>query len=118
MCNIESDEFFHIIKCLPDDKAAGLSGIPNKLWKYGNTWVLGGLLDILNTCLVLDAMSAHWRCVWILSKILFDKISVACSRFDVLQGDNFLVLKDISMQTPIFAIGLIVEDTLEKNREL
>ncbi|KAG9306155.1 hypothetical protein G9A89_016059 [Geosiphon pyriformis] len=65
-----------MVKCLPDDKAAGLSGIPNKLWKH------------------------------------------ACSKFDVLQGNNFLVLKDTSIQTPIFAIGLIVEDALEKNREL
>ncbi|KAG9294950.1 hypothetical protein G9A89_017744 [Geosiphon pyriformis] len=54
----------------------------------------------------------------ILSKILSDRISLACSRFDVLCGDNFLVLKDMSTQTPIFAIGSIIEDALEKNRKL
>ncbi|KAG9297026.1 hypothetical protein G9A89_008612 [Geosiphon pyriformis] len=54
----------------------------------------------------------------ILSKILSDRISLACSRFDVLHGDNFSVLKGTSTQTPIFAIGLIIEDALEKNREL
>ncbi|KAG9305603.1 hypothetical protein G9A89_001664 [Geosiphon pyriformis] len=122
MCNIGSNEFFQVVKCLPNGKAAGF-----------------GLLNILNVCLVLSAVSVHWRCAWvfmilkpynwertltntkpivlvktsqkILSKILFNRISVACS-------DNFLVLKDTSTQTPIFAIGLIVKDALEKNREL
>ncbi|KAG9300969.1 hypothetical protein G9A89_005027 [Geosiphon pyriformis] len=104
ICNIGSDEFLQVVKCLSNDKAA----------------VLGGLLDILNMCLVLGAektltntrlialVETSWK---ILSKILSNRISVACS-------DNFLVLKDTSTQTPIFAIGSIVEDTLEKNREL
>ncbi|KAG9294020.1 hypothetical protein G9A89_019358 [Geosiphon pyriformis] len=37
---------------------------------------------------------------------------------NVLCGDNFLVLKSTSTQSPIFAIGSIIEDALEKNREL
>ncbi|KAG9306459.1 hypothetical protein G9A89_003569 [Geosiphon pyriformis] len=135
-----------MVKCLPDGKAAGLSGIPNKLWKHGDVQVLGGLLDIFNVCLVLGAMPVHWKYTWvsmisklydwkgtltntkpialvetsqkILSKILSDRISVTCSKFNVLQGDNFLVLKSTSTQIPIFAIGLIVKDALEKNKEL
>ncbi|KAG9285331.1 hypothetical protein G9A89_010806 [Geosiphon pyriformis] len=43
----------------------------------------------------------------ILFKILSDKISLACSRFDVLHGDNFLVLKDTYTQFSIFAVGSI-----------
>ncbi|KAG9289036.1 hypothetical protein G9A89_015585 [Geosiphon pyriformis] len=54
----------------------------------------------------------------ILSKILFNRISSACNKFDVLHDDNFSVLKETSTQTPIFAVGLIVKDTLKKNREL
>ncbi|KAG9306357.1 hypothetical protein G9A89_018240 [Geosiphon pyriformis] len=41
----------------------------------------------------------------ILFKILLNRISLAHSTFDVLQGDNFLVLKDTTIQSPIFAIG-------------
>ncbi|KAG9302170.1 hypothetical protein G9A89_020604 [Geosiphon pyriformis] len=53
----------------------------------------------------------------ILSKILSDQISLACNKFNVLCGNNFLVLKGTSTQSPIFAIGLVVENALEKNRE-
>ncbi|KAG9291602.1 hypothetical protein G9A89_022021 [Geosiphon pyriformis] len=54
----------------------------------------------------------------ILSKILSDQILLACSIFDILRSDNFSVLKDISTQSLIFAIGSIVEDALEKDRKL
>ncbi|KAG9307735.1 hypothetical protein G9A89_023300 [Geosiphon pyriformis] len=38
--------------------------------------------------------------------------------FSVLRGDNFSVLKGTSMQFPVFAIGSVIEDALEKNREV
>ncbi|KAG9307742.1 hypothetical protein G9A89_023307 [Geosiphon pyriformis] len=38
--------------------------------------------------------------------------------FDVLQSDNFSVLKGMSTQSLVFAIGSIIEDALEKNREV
>ncbi|KAG9297448.1 hypothetical protein G9A89_020849 [Geosiphon pyriformis] len=40
------------------------------------------------------------------------------NRYDVLCGDNFLMLKDTSTQFLIFAVGSIVKDALEKNKEL
>ncbi|KAG9294649.1 hypothetical protein G9A89_008128 [Geosiphon pyriformis] len=54
----------------------------------------------------------------IFSKILSDWILLACSTFDILHSDNFLVLKNTSTQSPIFAVGSIIEDALEKNHEL
>ncbi|KAG9295569.1 hypothetical protein G9A89_003872 [Geosiphon pyriformis] len=54
----------------------------------------------------------------ILSKILLNRISLVCSTFDVLHGDNFLVLRGMTIQSPIFAIGSVVEDALEKGCEL
>ncbi|KAG9294403.1 hypothetical protein G9A89_001908 [Geosiphon pyriformis] len=54
----------------------------------------------------------------ILSKILSDRILLAYSTHDILCGDNFSVLKSTTTQTPIFAISLVMEDALEKNREL
>ncbi|KAG9298886.1 hypothetical protein G9A89_015907 [Geosiphon pyriformis] len=54
----------------------------------------------------------------ILFKILSDRIFLACSRFNVLYGDNFSVLKSISTQLPIFTVGSVIEDVLEKNCEL
>ncbi|KAG9294985.1 hypothetical protein G9A89_017779 [Geosiphon pyriformis] len=54
----------------------------------------------------------------ILSKILSNRISFACNRFSVLCGDNFSVLKSTSTQSPVFAVRSVVENALEKNREL
>ncbi|KAG9306344.1 hypothetical protein G9A89_018227 [Geosiphon pyriformis] len=54
----------------------------------------------------------------ILSKILSNRILLACSVHEILHGDNFSVLKSTTTQTLIFAIGSVVEDALEKNREL
>ncbi|KAG9302898.1 hypothetical protein G9A89_022314 [Geosiphon pyriformis] len=34
------------------------------------------------------------------------------------EGDNFLVLKDMSTQSSVFAVSLVVEDALEKNQEI
>ncbi|KAG9292364.1 hypothetical protein G9A89_015234 [Geosiphon pyriformis] len=53
-----------------------------------------------------------------LSDILNELWKHCDSTFDMLQGDNFLVLKGTSIQSPIFAVGSVVEDALEKNREL
>ncbi|KAG9305278.1 hypothetical protein G9A89_007773 [Geosiphon pyriformis] len=54
----------------------------------------------------------------ILFKIFSDQIFLACSKFNILHGNNFLVLKSISTQFLIFAIGLVVEDVLKKNKKL
>ncbi|KAG9290061.1 hypothetical protein G9A89_010367 [Geosiphon pyriformis] len=40
------------------------------------------------------------------------------STFDVLRGDNFLVLKDMTTQFPIFTIGLVIKDALKKDWKL
>ncbi|KAG9299738.1 hypothetical protein G9A89_013098 [Geosiphon pyriformis] len=99
MCLISLDELLTVVKNLPDEKAVGLSGISNKLWRHCDKSVLDMFLVLLNSCLV-------------------DRISLACSTFEVLCGDNFSVLKGMTMQSPIFAIGSVVEDALEKNHEL
>ncbi|KAG9304895.1 hypothetical protein G9A89_010757 [Geosiphon pyriformis] len=116
---ISFDEMFSVILSLPDGKAAGLSGISNEL-SWRKAWVSmiskpyewEGVLT--NTHPIALIETAHK----ILSKILSDRISSACNEFDVLQGDNFSVLKGTTMQSPIFAIGSVVKNVLEKNREL
>ncbi|KAG9306613.1 hypothetical protein G9A89_004810 [Geosiphon pyriformis] len=133
MCPIGFDEMSAIVKELPNGKAAGLS-------------VLDMLLVLLNFCLVGELVPEPWREAWVLMipkpykweevlmnthsialietahkiffKIFLDKISSACSTFDVLCGDNFSVLKDMTTQSPIFAIGSVIKDALEKNWKL
>ncbi|KAG9285783.1 hypothetical protein G9A89_013208 [Geosiphon pyriformis] len=104
MCPIDFDKMSGVISNLPDRKAASLSVlmIPKPYeWKS----------VLMNTCpIVLIEITRK-----ILSKILSDRISFACSKFDVLRGDNFSVLKDMTTQSPIFTIGSVIEDALEKN---
>ncbi|KAG9284349.1 hypothetical protein G9A89_023606 [Geosiphon pyriformis] len=104
------------------------------------------LLVFLNSCLFHESVPGPWKEAWvsmiskpyewksvltntqpitlietackILSKILSDRILLACSAYDVFCGDNFSVLKGTTTQIPIFAISSVVEDALEKNREL
>ncbi|KAG9306832.1 hypothetical protein G9A89_005733 [Geosiphon pyriformis] len=79
------------------------------LSKHCDKSILDMLLVLLNSCLIHES---------ILSKILLDRISLACSIFDVLCGDNFSVLRSMTMQSLIFAIGSVVEDTLKKDCKL
>ncbi|KAG9287246.1 hypothetical protein G9A89_008876 [Geosiphon pyriformis] len=115
MCSISFDELSAVVEDLPDGK------------KHCDKSVLDMLLVLLNFCLAGEServlMNTHPIALIetarkILSKIFSDRISLACSTFDVLRGDNFSVLKSMTMQSPIFAIGSVVEDALEKNREL
>ncbi|KAG9297802.1 hypothetical protein G9A89_000107 [Geosiphon pyriformis] len=119
MHSISFDEMFGVILNLPNGKAAGFSGIINELWKHCDKSVLDMLLVFLNFCLGCNFDDSKWEEVLtnthpialiktahkILSKILSDQISLACSTFDVLCGDNFSVLKSTSTQSLIFTIG-------------
>ncbi|KAG9300419.1 hypothetical protein G9A89_010044 [Geosiphon pyriformis] len=89
------------------------------LWvKHGALIIFDGLLWVFNVCLatVMEGVLTNTRSItlietaWkILSKIFSNRIFLACSNFDILHGDNFLVLRGTSTQTPIFAIGLVVD---------
>ncbi|KAG9297748.1 hypothetical protein G9A89_011263 [Geosiphon pyriformis] len=120
MCDITMCELSLVISNLPDGKAAGLSGITNELWKHLAAWVSmipkpydwDGILSNTRPIALIEMARK------ILLKILSDRIFLACSRFDVLHGNNFSVLKGTSTQSPISAVSSIVEDALEKDREL
>ncbi|KAG9304397.1 hypothetical protein G9A89_019959 [Geosiphon pyriformis] len=106
ICVIDFDELHYVVSNLPDGKAAGL------LVSFGFASGSKGVLT--NTHLIALIKTA----CKILSKILSNKISLACSSHDVLHGNNFSVLKSTATQSPIFAIGLVVENVLEKNQKL
>ncbi|KAG9297817.1 hypothetical protein G9A89_000122 [Geosiphon pyriformis] len=81
-----------------------------KSWTRKRRWK-----DVLtNTHPIVLIEAAHK----IFFKILSDRISSACSTYDVLHGDNFSVLKSTTTQLLIFAISLVIKDALEKNHEL
>ncbi|KAG9287260.1 hypothetical protein G9A89_008890 [Geosiphon pyriformis] len=101
MCFIEFDKLFEVVFSLSNDKA-----------KHCDKAVLNMLLVFLNFCLSDESVPSSWKETWvsiipkpykwegtarkILFKILSNGISLACSTFDVLCGDNFsLVLQDM-----------------------
>ncbi|KAG9291007.1 hypothetical protein G9A89_012879 [Geosiphon pyriformis] len=112
LCLVEFSELFDVVSNLPDGKAAGLLGITNELWKHCDK----SILDMFLAWVSMILKPYKWESVLmntypialiemacnILSKILSDKIFLACSTFD----------------SPIFAIESVVEDALEKNWEL
>ncbi|KAG9293355.1 hypothetical protein G9A89_007601, partial [Geosiphon pyriformis] len=108
---IKSDEFLLVVKDLPDGKT------------HGNAKILDGLLDVFNVCLKLGVVPLQPIALVktarkILSKIFSDRISLIYSKFNVLCDNNFSVLKGMSTQTPIFTIGFIIENALEKNKKM
>ncbi|KAG9306341.1 hypothetical protein G9A89_018224 [Geosiphon pyriformis] len=118
-----SDKWFcqyRHLKYVFDDAFSGVMcfvGI-NKLLgvKHCDKSVLDMLLVLLNSCLIYKSVPGAWKEAWV--SIIPKLISLACSTFDVLRGDNFSVLRGMTMQSPIFAIGLVIEDALEKGCEL
>ncbi|KAG9298885.1 hypothetical protein G9A89_015906 [Geosiphon pyriformis] len=60
------DELFGVISDLLDSKAAGLFGISNKFWKHCNNSVICMLLELLNTCLIIESVPSFWKEAWIL----------------------------------------------------
>ncbi|KAG9303862.1 hypothetical protein G9A89_005772 [Geosiphon pyriformis] len=122
MSEIDFDELHHVITSLPDGKAAVGFGFVFGSFEFlfKKAWILmiskpyewEGVLT--NTYLIVLIKTA----CKILSKILLDKISLACSSYDVLCNDNFLVLKGTTTQSPIFAVGSVIKDALKKNQEL
>ncbi|KAG9305777.1 hypothetical protein G9A89_001065 [Geosiphon pyriformis] len=103
---ISYEDLVHVIKDLPDSKAAEawVSIIP-KFYKWK---------DILTNTKLITLIETTYK---ILFKILSDRILLACNVFDVLHSNNFSVLKGTTTQSPIFAISSVVENALEKNHE-
>ncbi|KAG9288782.1 hypothetical protein G9A89_023079 [Geosiphon pyriformis] len=98
MSCVSFDEMSGVVSVLPNGKAAGLSGISNELWKHCDKSVLDMLLK--EAWVLMIPKPYEWE------------------GFDILRGDNFSILKGITTQSPIFAIGSVIEDALEKNQEL
>ncbi|KAG9304039.1 hypothetical protein G9A89_005949 [Geosiphon pyriformis] len=125
MHSVELSELLNVISNMSNGKAAGLS--VNSGYAFGafEPLLIFQIISIIpkpyewesvftNTCSIVLIETVRK----ILSKILSNKISLACSSFDILHGDNFSVLKNTTIQSPIFAVGSVIKDVLNKNREL
>ncbi|KAG9298302.1 hypothetical protein G9A89_002790 [Geosiphon pyriformis] len=91
MCSFSLDELLLVVRDLLNSKVAGLSGIFNELWKHSNKKILSSLLDICNLC--LEPIALIETACKVLSKLLSDRISLACSS---CATNVFCVGKDIT----------------------
>ncbi|KAG9286578.1 hypothetical protein G9A89_005346 [Geosiphon pyriformis] len=66
MCPIGFNELFSVVSSLSEDKAAGLFGISNKLWKHCDKSILDMLLVLLNSCLIHESVLSAWKKAWVL----------------------------------------------------
>ncbi|KAG9307666.1 hypothetical protein G9A89_023231 [Geosiphon pyriformis] len=110
MCSVSFDKMSAIVKELPDKKTTGLSGISNEFFGYASSafeLLLEGVLTNTHPIALIETVYK------ILSKVFLDRISSACSTFDVLRKDNFSVLKGMTTQSHIFTIGSVVEDAYD-----
>ncbi|KAG9295455.1 hypothetical protein G9A89_013484 [Geosiphon pyriformis] len=123
MCLISFNELSAVVKDLPDGKAAGLSGISNELWKHCDKSVLDMLLVLLNFCLVGELVPGPWREAWV------SMIPKSYEWEGVLTNTRPIALIETACKilSKILQIGSlwlaallisVVEDALEKNREL
>ncbi|KAG9298780.1 hypothetical protein G9A89_012848 [Geosiphon pyriformis] len=93
MCSVSIDELLGVVSNFPESKAAAWVLMISKPYEWD-----GVLMNTRPIALIKTAYK-------ILSKILSDRISSTYNTFDVLHGDNFLVLRGTMTQLPIFAIG-------------
>ncbi|KAG9301654.1 hypothetical protein G9A89_016724 [Geosiphon pyriformis] len=115
---VKLNKLLDVISNLSNGKTANFSGITNELWKHCDKSILVMLLALLNLCLSCESVLGSWTEAWVSMILKPYEISLACSTFNVLCEDNFLVLKDMMTQSPIFAVGSVVEDALKKSWEL
>ncbi|KAG9286221.1 hypothetical protein G9A89_014207 [Geosiphon pyriformis] len=146
MCDISLGELSSVVSDLSDSKAAGLSDIPNEFWKCCGNKMMTYFLDLLNSYLMISDVFITWKRAWIsmiskpydwdrvltntrpialietarkiLSKVLSNHISSAYNKCGILHGDNFLVLRGTSTQSPIFAVDSVIKDALKKDHEI
>ncbi|KAG9297266.1 hypothetical protein G9A89_001535 [Geosiphon pyriformis] len=112
MHSIEFSKLLDVISDLLNGKAISL--LVPRSWK--KAWVSiifksykwEGVFT--NTCPIALIKIIHK----ILSKILSDRIFLACSTFNVLCEDNFLVLKSTMTQSSIFAIRSVSAENISK----
>ena len=127
-------------------KAPGPSGIQHILIKKASSSLHTLLLLLYNICLSSSNIPDEWKnsniilipkpCEWEgnldltrpitlietarkgLSSILTKRVTDICKNLNILQGNNFSVLKNTSTTSPIHIINSLLEDAREKHSEI
>src|SRR3954466_9596774 len=131
---------------LASRKSPELSRIPNEFWKKAPQVIRKMLHHLLNECIKQRDIPTEWKHAtivlipkketWggnlkntrpitlietgrkILTRILTSRISKTCTEKEILQGENFSVLKNTSTAVPIQIINFVTEHAINNKRSL
>ena len=131
---------------MPNDKAAGPSGIYNEHLKHLDTKVQQLLLSLIQMIFKVGSIPDEWRiahiylipkptewyfditktrpitlletCRKAFAKILNKRLAKIISKHNILQGNNYAGLPGKSTQEPIKMLNMIIEEAVENKKEL
>ena len=145
MQSITLDEMEEALTASSKNKAPGPLKIHTEFWTNGSHIGKEFLNQLMNACLIKCDIPSDWKKAaiilipkpkeWggdirntrpialiestrkIFTRILTSRISQACQKYDILQGDNFSVLNNTSTSTPIHIINAVLEHAKAHNKQ-
>ena len=140
------EEFDEAVKSLPINKSPGPARIPNEMWKKAPALLRNELKALIDNCIIQHNIPTEWtqaivilipkKETWggnlqntrpitlietgrkLLTRILTNRISKTCTKYNILKGDNFSVLKDTSTAIPIQIINFAIEHATTNKKTL
>ena len=140
------DEWISVLKSLPNDKAAGPSGITNEMMRHLGSKTQYLLWQLIQMCFTIGDIPNEWKIAHIYPipkpsewncditktrpitlletarkgfvKILNNRLSKVIDKHNILRGGNFASLPGGSTVPPIKILNMLLEDANEHNKEI
>jgi hypothetical protein len=139
-------EWYAVINKLPNDKAAGPSGITNEMLKHLGPLMANALWKYICKCIELNNIPQAWREAFIypipkpkewqcnlnntrpitllettrkaMVRVLNNRLADSMVQHNILQGHQFAGLPNKSTFEPLRIINEIIQDAKEQNKEI
>lgn len=140
------DEWLAVLRTLPNNKAAGPSGITNEMIAHLGDRLQRLLWKLICMCFTIGDIPNEWKIAHIypipkpmewecditktrpitlletarkgLVKIITNRLSRILANHNILKGGNFAGLPGRSTEPPIKIINMLLEDAIENNKEI
>jgi len=140
------DEWVAVLKSLPNNKAAGPSGISNEMLSHLGDKLQQLLWKLICMCFTLGDVPNEWKIAHIYPipkpmdwecditktrpitlletcrkgfvKIITNRLSTILAKHNILRGGNFAGLPGGSTEAPIKIVNMLLEDAIENKKEI